>query len=159
MDSGNGVLHYTVGQTGILWDPFFSVPLATISVSAPTFSVTDSDGDTPQYGYFATFTVSMTDIAPAATQDNIMPNSDDFYVQTADGRLFGNGGQPSVLPGNGFWAELPNDLGSSPNGQVDINLLPGQSLTGTVTIDVPDQHGVLVYQGSDDGAVDGSWAF
>lgn len=64
MDAGPGVIRYSIGQTGRLWDPDESVPYATITVSAPTFSTSDSDGDTPQYGYFATFTVTTTDIAP-----------------------------------------------------------------------------------------------
>jgi hypothetical protein len=147
------VIRYTVGQTGTLWDPAYSVPFATIKVSAPTFATSDSGGDTPQYGYFATFNVTMTDIAPAATQDELVPDSDDFYVQFADGNIYGNGDQTGVLGGNGFWAELDNDLGNAPD------LLPGQSASGTVTIDVPGLHGEIVYNGGDDGKVDGSWSY
>ena len=153
MDAGPGVIRYSIGQTGRLWDPDESVPYATITVSAPTFSTSDSDGDTPQYGYFATFTVTTTDIAPVASQDEFVPDSDDFYVQEPDGQIYGNGDQTGVLGGNGFWAELGNDLGNAPD------LLPGQSATGTVTIDVPGLHGLIVYDGSDDGQVDGSWSY
>jgi hypothetical protein len=153
MDASATVIHYSVGQTGTLWDPDESVPLATIYVSPPTFSTVDADGDVPDYSYFATFTVTMTDIAPVATQDYIIPDSDDFYVRASDGQIYGNGAQDGVLGGNGLWAELPNDLGYAPN------LYPGQSVSGTVTIDVPSQHGQIVYDGSDDGQDDGSWAF
>jgi hypothetical protein len=156
MDAGSGVIRYSVGQTGTLWDPSESVPLATIEVSAPTFSTSDASGDTPQYGYFATFTVTMTDIAPTATQDDIMPDSGDFYVG-ADGQLYGNGSQLNVLDGNGLWAALPNDLGNGPTQPDD--LLPGQTTTGSVVIDVPSTHGQIVYAGSDDGQVDGSWSY
>jgi hypothetical protein len=153
MDASPTVIHYSVGQTGRLWDPSESVPLATIYVSPPTFSTSDTDGDVPQYAYFATFTVTMTDIAPAATQDDVLPDSDDFYVREPDGQIYGNGSQNGVLGGNGVWAELPNDLGYAPD------LLPGQSATGTVTIDVPSLHGQLVYDGSDDGQDDGAWSY
>ena len=153
MDAGPTMIRYTVGQTGRLWDPIESVPYAKITVSAPTFSTSDSDGDVPQYGYFATFTVTMTDIAPPATQDEFVPDSDDFFVQEPDGEIYGNGSQNGVLGGNGFWAELNNDLGNAPD------LFPGQSTTGTVTIDVPGLHGLLVYNGSDDGQDDGSWSY
>ncbi len=158
MDAGSGIIRYEVGQTGTLWDPYDSVPLATITVSAPTFSTSDAGGDTPQYGYFATFTVTMTDIAPASTQDDIEPDSYDFYVEVPDGQLYGNGAQADVQGGNGLWAALPNDLGNE-SGDSVVDLLPGQSLSGTVVIDVPSEHGQLVYAGSDDGQVDGSWAF
>jgi hypothetical protein len=157
MDAGSAVIRYSVGQTGTLWDPSLSVPLATIKVSAPTFSTSDASGDTPQYGYFATFTVTMTDIAPVSTQDDIWPDSDDFYVEAPDGQIYGNGSQVNVLGGNGSSAALPDDLGNGANQAAD--LLPGQSQTGTVVIDVPSGHGQLVYNGSDDGQVDGSWAF
>jgi hypothetical protein len=157
MDAGTAVIHYSVGETGMLWDPTESVPYATIKVSPPTFSTSDASGDTPQYGYFATFTVTMTDIAPAATQDDIVPDSDDFYVDAPDRQLYGNGAQTNVLPGNGYSAALPDDLGNGPNQAED--LLPGQSETGTVVIDVPSLHGQLVYAGSSDGQVDGAWSF
>ena len=114
--------------------------------------------DTPQYGYFATFTVTMTDIAPPSTNDDIEPDSDDFYVQDGNGQLYGNGTQAEVQGGNGFWASLPNDLGNETDDPV-TDLYPGQSLTGTVLIDVPSEHGQLVYDGSYDGQVDGSWAY
>ena len=153
MDAGPGVIRYSVGQTGKLWDPDESVPYATIRVSAPTFSTSDSDGDTPQYGYFATFTVTTTDIAPVASKDEFVPDSDDFYVQEPDRQIYGNGDQTGVLGGNGFWAERDNDLGNAPD------LFPGQSATGTVTIDVPGLHGLIVYHGSDDGQVDGTWSY
>jgi hypothetical protein len=153
MDAGPAPIRYSIGQTGRLWDPDYSCPYATITVSAPTFSTSDSDGDTPQYAYFATFNVSMTDIAPVATHDEFVPDSDDFYVQEPDGRIYGNGDQTGVLGGNGFWAELNNDLGNAPN------LYPGQSTSGTVTIDVPSTHGLILYNGSDDEQVDGSWSY
>jgi hypothetical protein len=153
MDAGPAVIRYTIGQTGRLWDPDYSCPYATITVDPPTFSTSDADGDVPQYEYFATFTVTMTDIAPAATQDEFVPDSDDFYVQEPNGQIYGNGTQTGVLGGNGFWAELDNDLGNAPD------LFPGQSTTGTVTIDVPSLHGLIVYDGSDDGQVDGSWSY
>jgi hypothetical protein len=157
MDAGPGVIHYVVGQTGTLWDPTESVPLATITVWAPTFSTTDSSGDTPQYGYFATFTVTIGDIAPASTDDDIPPDSDDFYVDAPDGLMYGNGWQANLQEGNGYWAALPNDLGNGPTQPAD--LFPGQTDTGTVTIDVPSEHGQLVYDGSYDGQDDGSWSF
>ena len=158
MDAGPDLIRYAVGQSGTLWAPDESVPLATITVSPPTFSTSDASGDTPQYGYFATFTVTMTDIAPASTQDDIAPDSYDFYVEAPGGQLYGNGLQTGVQGGNGAWASLPDDLGNGTSQQA-TDLLPGQTLTGTVVIDVPSQHGQLVYAGSYDGQADGSWAY
>ena len=90
---------------------------------------------------------------PVASKGEFVPDSDDFYVQEPDRQIYGNGDQTGVLGGNGFWAELDNDLGNAPD------LLPGQSATGTVTIDVPSLHGLIVYNGSDDGQVDGTWSY
>lgn len=156
-DMGGGkVQMYSVGQSGTLYDSADMVPLATITVAAPTFATSDSSGDTPQYGYFATFTVTVNNIAPASSQDTIGPSDSDFYVQTSNGMKYGSGGQSGVLGGNSFEATDSNELGTnSAGGTVELN--PGQSTTGTVVIDVPSQHGQLFYAGG--GQVDGAWAF
>jgi hypothetical protein len=38
-----------------------------------------------------------------------------------------------------------------------ITLSPSQSTTGTVTIDIPGQSGLLYYAGA--GQIDGAWSF
>jgi len=150
MDDADGELTYAVGQTGTLWDPTEMVVVATISVSALTFATTDASGDTPEYGYFATFTVTVTDIAPASSADTISPSDSDYYVGVG-GTDYGYG---------------QTDLGSTPDAEgpdylgYDVGaggLNPGQSTTGTVTVDVPSQHGSLVY--SPLGTALGAWTF
>ena len=133
-----GVQTYMVGQTGTLWDPDKEIPLATITVSAPQFTTTDASGDPSLYGYFATFTVTVTDIAPTSSGDTIDPSDSDYYVQV-NGADYGMG-QPD--PGNTGKAEGDNYLGNDVGAN---GLYPGQSTTGTVTIDVPSKHGALVY--------------
>jgi len=146
----NGTQNYVVGQTGTLWDPDKMVPLATIAIGAPQFSTSDSSGDTPQYGYFATFTVTVTNIAPASLTDTITPSDGDYYV-LANGSGYGFG-QANV--GNTAKAEGANSLGTSLEGG---SLTPGQSTSGTVTVDVPSQHGSLVYAPS--GTALGTWSY
>jgi hypothetical protein len=145
----NGVQTYAVGQTGTLWDPDKMVPLATITFSAPQFATTDGSGHTPQYGYFATFTVTVTDIAPATSADTINPSDADYYV-LANGIGYGYG-QTHI--GNTAQAEGSNYLGSAVSG----GLTPGQSTSGTVTVDVPSQHGSFVY--APNGTALGAWTF
>lgn len=157
---GTKVQAYTVGQTGTLYDPVDQVPLATVMVSSPTFSTSDANGDTPQYGYFATFTITVTDIAPASSQDTIGPDDGEFYIAAPNGSDYGNGSEPTgVLTGNGYEAEGVsgyNDLGTnSVGGAVDLN--PGQSTTGQITIDCPSEHGQLYWD--DGGQNDGYWSF
>jgi hypothetical protein len=153
---GPAVQSYTVGQPGTLYDPDDMVPLATIVVAAPTFSTSDADGDTPQYGFFATFSVTVTDIAPASSQDTIDPTDSDYYVQTPDGKMYGSGAQPNVLQGNSSEASDNYELGYTSSGE-SIELSPGQSTTGTVVIDVPSQHGQLYYE--PDTQAFGDWSF
>jgi hypothetical protein len=134
----NGVQSYVVGQTGTLWDPDKMTALATFTVSPPTFSTTDGSGDNPKYGYFATFTVTVTDIAPASSGETIDPSDSDFYV--AIGASTYGIGQPNA--GASAAAEQDNSLGAQvATGGLD----PGETTTGTVTVDVPSQHGSLVY--------------
>jgi len=146
----NGVQSYGVGQSGTLWDPDKMVPLATITVSQPQFAVSDDSGDTPEYGFFVTFTVTVTDVAPDSSADTISPSDSDFYV-SANGADYGFG---QVDPGRTAAAEQDSYLGVNVNG---AGLTPGQSTTGTVTIDVPSQHGALVY--APDGPPLGEWVF
>ena len=146
----NGVQSYAVGQTGTLWDPDKMVPLAAITVSAPQFTTSDASGDTPQYGYFATFTVTVTDTAPASSGDTISPSDSDYYV-LANGNGYGDG-QTNL--GNTDKAEGDNYLGAN---VATSGLSPGQSTTGTVTVDVPSQHGSLVY--APDGTALGVWTY
>lgn len=133
-----GVQTYVVGQTGTLWDPDNEIPLATITVSAPQFATSDSSGDRSQYGYFATFRVTVTDIAPRSSGDTIDPSDSDYYAQVG-GADYGFG---QTDAGNTAAAEGPNYLGVNVGSN---GLSPGQSTTGTVTIDVPSKHGALVY--------------
>lgn len=150
------VITYNVGQTGTLSDGG-QVQLATILVSAPTFSTTDASGDTPQFGYFATFTVTVTDIAPSSEQnETISPEDLDFYVQLPNGQRYGSGDQEGVQAGYSAAAAGPNELGMNTVGG-SITLSPGQSTTGTVTIDMPGQSGLLYYEGA--GQIDGAWSF
>jgi PASTA domain len=150
------VITYNVGQTGTLSDGG-QVQLATILVSAPTFSTTDANGDTSQFGYFATFMVTVTDIAPSSQQDETINPSDlDFYVQLPNGQLYGSGDQDGVQGGYSAAAAGPNELGINSVGG-SITLSPGQSTTGTVTIDMPGQSGLLYYAGG--GQIDGAWSF
>lgn len=153
---GPTVQAYSVGQAGTLYDPTDMVPLATIVVAAPTFSTSDADGDSPQYGYFATFVVTVTDIAPASSQDTIDPSDADYYVQTPDGNKYGSGAQPNLLQGNSADASDNQELGTT-DGEGSIELNPGQSTTGTVVIDVPSQHGQLYYE--PDTQNYGVWSF
>jgi len=146
----NGVQAYAVGQTGTLWDPTKMVAVATIAVSPPQFATSDGSGHVARYGYFATFTVTVTDIAPAASADTISPSDVDFYVMV-DGSRYGFG-QPNV--GNTAQAEGDNSLGTGVEGD---GLTPGQSTTGTVTVDVPSLHGSLVYAPNGDPV--GTWSF
>jgi hypothetical protein len=146
----NGVPTYSVGQTGTLWDPDNMVALATFTVSPPTFSTTDGKGDTPKYGYFATFTITVKNIAPVSTGDTVDPSDSDFYV--AFGRSAYGIGQPNA--GASAAAEQENFLGAQvATGGLD----PGQTTTGTVTIDVASQHGSLVYAPA--GTPLGTWSF
>jgi hypothetical protein len=147
---------YSVGQAGTLYDPIDMVPLATIVVTAPTFATTDADEDSPQFGYFATFSVTVTDIAPASSQDTVDPSDADYYVQTPDGKKYGSGFQPNVLQGNSAGASDAHELGTdSSGGSIELN--PGQSTTGTVVIDMPSQHGQLYYE--PDTQPYGMWSF
>jgi hypothetical protein len=155
-DMGGAEKSYSIGQTGTLYDTADMVPLATITVSAPQFASSDAAGDTPQYGYFATFSVTVADIAPAPSKDDISPSSADFFVQTSDGSRYGTGVQSNVLGGNSVEATGDTDLGTNSVGGT-IDLFPGQTTTGTVEIDVPSQHGSLVYAGR--GNIEGAWSF
>lgn len=133
------------------------VQLATMSVSAPTFSTIDANGDTPQFGYFATFTVTVTDIAPPSQQnETISPSDINFYVQLPNGQRYGSGTQDGVQGGYSAAAAGPNELGTNSVGG-PITLSPSQSTTGTVTIDMPGQSGLLYYAGA--GQIDGAWSF
>jgi hypothetical protein len=151
------LITYTAAQTGTLWDPYYEAPWAKITVSQPTFSALDSDGDTPQFGAFATFTVTVTDISTTANNDWISPGDDDFYVQLPNGQKYGVGNQAGVQNGNSWQASLANELGQNPAGGAAITLYPGQSTTGTIVIDMPQQSGQIVYTGG--GQVDGAWTF
>ena len=146
----NGIEHYTVGQTGTLWDPTQDVALATITVSAPKFTTSDLSGVTPQYGYFAVFTVTVRNIAPESSGDTIGPSDNDYYVRAA-GAEYGLG---QVDPGKSQQAEGSSYLGSNVDGD---SLDPGQSTTGTVTVDVPSEHGSLVY--APNGTDLGTWSY
>jgi hypothetical protein len=146
----NGVQSYVVGQTGTLWDPNKEVPLATITVSPPQFATSDGSGDVPKYGYFATFTVTVTNIGPASSGDTIDPSDSDYYVNVG-GSDYGFG-EPNA--GNTTAAEQDDYLGWN---VPDSGLSSGQSATGTVTIDVPSRHGLLVY--APDGTDLGEWTF
>lgn len=146
----NAVQTLEVGQTAKVWDPDEDLWLATITVSSPQFSTSDGFGDTSQYGYFATFNVTVTDIASPASQDTIDPDDSDYYVQ-ADGSDYG---YDQANTGNTALAEADNYLGSS---VPDSGLLPGQSTTGTVIVDVPSEHGSLVY--APDGTAIVVWTF
>jgi hypothetical protein len=152
------IINYTVGQTGTVWDSVYMVPLASVTVSAPTFSASDANSDTPQYGDFATFTVTVTDIAPSTTPspDTISPSDGDFYVLLSNGQRYGTGIQQGVQSGNSINAVGPNQLGSNSVGGT-ITLSPGQSTTGTVVIDMQGQSGQLFYSGG--GQIDGAWSF
>lgn len=150
------VIMYNVGQTGTLSDGG-QVQLGTMLVSAPSFSTTDANGDTPQFGYFATFTVTVMDIAPSSEQnETINPADLDFYVQLPNGLRYGSGDQEGVQQGYSAAAAGPNELGINTVGG-SITLSPGQSTTGTVTIDMPGQSGQLYYVGA--GQIDGAWSF
>ena len=150
------VITYNVGQTGTLSDGG-RVQLATITVSAPTFSTTDANGDTPQFGEFATFTVTVTDTAPSSDQNETIDATDsDFYIQLPNGQRYGLGTQSGVQAGNSGEAAGPNELGTNSVGGL-ITLSPGQSTTGTATIDMPGTTGQLYYSGG--GQIDGAWSF
>ena len=150
------VVTYNVGQTGTLSDGG-QVQLATILVSAPTFLTTDANGDTSLFGYFATFTVTVTDTAPSSQQnETINPADLDFYVQLPNGQRYGSGDQEGIQEGYSAAAAGPNELGMNTVGG-SITLSPGQSTTGTVTIDMPGQSGLLYYAGA--GQIDGAWSF
>ncbi len=154
MGSG-GVITYAVGQTGTLYDTGSSANLATITVSAPTFVTTDANGNEPQFGYFANFTVTVKDIAPSSTQADIAPSDGDFYVQATDGQKYGVGDQEGVQSGYSILAAATDELGTNGSGG-PVDLLPGQSTTGEIVIDVPSQHGELVYAS---GPINGAWKF
>lgn len=147
---------YSVGQIGTLYDVTEDVNLATIFVRAPTFSTSDSGGDSPQYGYFASFTVTVADIAPTSSKDTISPSDVDFFVQTSNGTRYGDGVQSNLQEGNSMEATGVNELGTNSVGG-SVTLSPGQSTTGTVVIDVPSQHGSLVFSGA--GQIDGAWSY
>ncbi len=140
----NGPQSYTIGETGTLWDPTDGVTLATIKVSAPQFATTDASGNTPQNGFFAIFTVTVTNVAPASSADTITPSSGDFYV-------LAGGTQFASQPDDG------NDLGINDLGGPALG--PGQSTTGTVTVDEPSQSGSLVYAPGGGATALGAWSF
>jgi hypothetical protein len=146
----NGVQSYAVGQTGTLWNPDQGVPVATITVTTPTFASTDDAGHSPRYGYFAVFTVTVTDIAPSAGGNDVSPADTDFFA-SVDGTRYGYGQTNLGMTAD---AERADALG---NGLPSSGLAPGTSTTGTVTIDVPSLHGLLVY--APDGTPLGTWAY
>jgi hypothetical protein len=148
---GKTVQHYTVGQAGTLYDPADNVPLARVTVSAPTFSKSDSSGDTPQYGYFASFKVTVTDIAPASTQDTVSPFGS-FYVQEPNGAQFGSSATNS---GNAYQACSSTPACENANATTELN--PGQTVTGVDIEDVPSMHGAEYFD--DGGQIDGYWTF
>jgi hypothetical protein len=145
-----GLQTYAVGQTGTVWDPDKGILVATIAVAAPQFATSDQSGDTPQYGLFVTFTVTVTNISPASAADTIQPDDSDYYVQ-ANGGQYGSG---LTNAGKTDAAEQDNYLGANVTA---TGLASGQSTSGTVTIDVPSRHGSLVY--APDGTALGAWAF
>jgi hypothetical protein len=146
----NGVQAYTAGETGRLWDPDHGVTLATITVSVPTIASADSQGDVPQYGYFLTFTVTVTNVAPASSGLTIDPSDTDFFVEVAGNRYgFGQtdlGHTPKAEPADALGTGLPSS-----------GLGPGQSTTGTVVVDAPSVHGLLAY--APDSTPLGTWSY
>lgn len=122
---------FAVGQTGHITETGKVVLTLTVTNATATTSPA-SDGTSPANGYFATFTMTATDVSQNQTYDF---SPADFYVQTSDGRQF------TFTSGNSVHAavEQPNNLDS-------IQVMnPGQVLTGTITIDEPAQHASLVY--------------
>ena len=145
-----GVQTYGLGQTATVWDPDKMLALATISVSQPQFATSDQSGDSPQFGLFATFTVTVKNISAPSAADSIIPDDSDYYVQV-NGSEYGSG---LANAGKTDAAEQDNYLGSNIGS---AGLASGQSATGTVTIDVPSRHGSLVY--APDGTALGAWSF
>jgi hypothetical protein len=146
----SGVQTYAVGQTGTVWDPDKMIVLATITVSPPQFATSDQSGDVPQYGLFATFTVTVKNISAPSAADSVTPDDSDYYV-LVNGSEYGSG---LANAGKTDAAEQDNYLGSTVSS---AGVASGQSATGTVTIDVPSRHGHLVY--APDGTALGAWTF
>jgi hypothetical protein len=95
----------------------------TMTVSAPKFYTKEPGefGSKPERKYFAVFTVA----AKAIIGTSLNPY--DFYVRGDDGTHYDD----AVVT-----------IGDSLNHG---DLTPGEKIKGTVTIDVPDKHGTLVY--------------
>jgi hypothetical protein len=162
-DMGGVEKFYTLHQIGVLYDTADNVPLARIHIDSVTSTrevVSDNQVVLPEYGHFVTFTITVNDIAPAYTRDDISDSSDaSFFIQTGktSGARYGvDGGDYGIHQGNSWEAVQPNELGVSPSG-ADIDLLPGQTMKGTVVIDSPVQHGWLV--DDDGGQMNGAWQF
>ena len=153
MDSGAGEKMYTVGQTGTLWTSVETLALATVTVSAPSFSASGPTTTSPQYGYFASFTVTVHNIAPTSSKDTLSPSNDTFFDQVT-GKRYGTGAATGLMGGNS--ATVKSTLGTNTVGG-SVTLTPGQSQTGTVVVDVPSEHGALVFYGG--GKIGGAWSF
>lgn len=115
-----------------------------ITVSAPTTTSTAPDefSDAPKNGYYLTVTVVAK--ANADTTQTFSVNPFDFYVRTADGTHIG--------------MDAGNALGAGGDDQLHaVELNPGETIKGTLTLDVPSVHGQLVYSPFDRAV--GSWTY
>jgi hypothetical protein len=104
--------------------------VARVKETAATVSSSRVGGVSPANGYFATFTVKIKNTSTTQTY-NVSPS--DFYVSTPAGQHF------DTDSGQGEAAN--NNSGALQSA----TLTPGESVTGTVTIDEPAVHGTLVY--------------
>jgi hypothetical protein len=115
----------------------------TITVSDPkaTQKAPNEYSQPPAKGWFVTLTVT----ARATGSGTFDVNPFDFYVRGPDGQHYGYGEGNAVMAGG--------------DGGLDAATLnPGETVKGTVTFDVPDQHGVLVYAPGLGRAL-GSWTY
>lgn len=134
----------TVGQTEDLTqtnDTGGNSGTATVTITSAYNTTQSADGfETPQFGYYLVFDVSVT-----SAMNGFNVDSGDFYV-TVNGQEYQEGN------GTSFDAvSSDNDLFGTVNA--------GDSMTGQLYFDLPAIHGELVYSPNYDGAPIAQWSF
>lgn len=115
-----------------------------ITASSPTATqrAIGEFGERPARGYY--ITIVITAKAATAITEPFSVNPFDFYVRTTDGTHIEYG------DGNAITAQRDDQLDA-----VDLNA--GETVKGTLTLDVPAPHGTLVYAPFSQAV--GSWSF
>lgn len=136
-----GEKQFALGETGEVSNDGKVAGTVTVSDPKATQKAPDEYSKPPAKGWFVTLTVT----AKATGSATFDVNPFNFYVRGSDGQHYEYG------DGNSIEAGGDGDLNAA-------TLNPGETVKGTVTFDVPDQHGVLVYAPALGRAL-ASWTF